>query len=493
MTLPTEILLQILHCLPLEVLLDFRLISSWADALVLEPVFWHRLEFSKHLLFKSGSAHRRTSFGLDRVVAPGEGALGGTGTGASAGAVVESRHRDSVFQHFSDANLITRRHTLAASLLSPTSEANGEEASPSMTISANIPRPLGSRQPALLHQLQQQQQQQQQQGDGLSTSLNVFSSTLPKTSAWTRIENSFLLFLNRLASIDRTAQGVRTVTIEDWEGVGSVQALWASLGCFLGLRSLTIRNSALRHLTAFYNRDDGDHVHGGGGGGGGGPIWAELKELALQDCLQLRSLSGIQTWLPQLQDLSLAECTSLEDFTPLVQPTSSPSSSGPKSGTREILALKRVSLIHTKIRDEELIALLRRSPGLEELRLDQCYELTVRALEAIAFGDKTPTTHAAGTAATEAAAQPGIDVTIQEAGHTARSSDCYPSRTAPISRMKGSGPWSDVDTWSGWSFAGSARSMRIPQNGFIPKECHSGSCLAHSVGGAIGKFDGWAK
>ncbi|KAF9091950.1 hypothetical protein BGX29_010671 [Mortierella sp. GBA35] len=322
MTLPTEILLQILHCLPLEVLLDFRLISSWADALVLEPVFWHRLEFSKHLLFKSGSAHRRTSFGLDRVVAPGEGALGGTGT------------------------------------------------------------------------------------------------------------------------------GVRTVTIEDWEGVGSVQALWASLGCFLGLRSLTIRNSALRHLTAFYNRDDGDHVHGGGGGGGGGPIWAELKELALQDCLQLRSLSGIQTWLPQLQDLSLAECTSLEDFTPLVQPTSSPSSSGPKSGTGEILALKRVSLIHTKIRDEELIALLRRSPGLEELRLDQCYELTVRALEAIAFGDKTPTTHAAGTAATEAAAQPGIDVTIQEAvltppyhTHPPTTTSSASTSTAPYPSVSGSGSY----------------------------------------------------
>ncbi|KAG9072270.1 hypothetical protein KI688_000039 [Linnemannia hyalina] len=317
-SLPSEIVLQVLSFLPLPILLAFRLVSTWTNTLVLEPVFWDRLEFSKQLLFKVGggagaqqSQHRRANLGL-----------GGTEVGAG---------KESVFQHSSDANLIVHRQSLAATSPSPTSswiedtraaaglDAGG--AGPSVTISANIPRSI--------------QQQQQHQQDTLSTSPT--SSTViqrqPKHSPWTKIETSFLSFLTRLAHNPRTARGVRTIVLEDWEGAESVQVLWTTLSAFSKLQTLIVRNSVLRHLRFHQSNDysiDKDD---------GATTWTKLLELNFQDCA---------------------------------------------------LALKKASFIHTKIQDEDLIALLRRSPELEELRLDQCYGLTVRALEAIAFGDQSP-------------------------------------------------------------------------------------------------------
>ncbi|KAG0060008.1 hypothetical protein BGZ90_004240, partial [Linnemannia elongata] len=93
-SLPTELILQVLSSLPLPILLSFRLVSSWTNTLVLEPVFWHRLEFSKQLLFKVGGGIgssakqlqlRRTSFGLGGGGGGGGGGAalpGGTGAGA---------------------------------------------------------------------------------------------------------------------------------------------------------------------------------------------------------------------------------------------------------------------------------------------------------------------------------------------------------------------------------------------------------------------------
>ncbi|KAF8931346.1 hypothetical protein BGZ47_000129 [Haplosporangium gracile] len=376
MSLPTELILQILDSLPLPLLLAFRLVSTWTNTLILEPVFWHRLEFSKQLLFKVGDTgnvqqqRRRTSFGLGGGAASPRGVGSGGGIGGGKG---------SVFQRNSNTNLIMHRQSLAGTLLSPTTSwvedtfavANGQDpgegisAGPSVTISANIPRPQPSH--------------QQHQRDTLSTPSTPITQIqqLSKTSPWTKIETSFLHFLTRLAHNPRTAQGVQIVMIENWEGVESVQILWTTLRAFSKLRTLVVRNSVLRHLRFHQTNDHNNNKDGGS--------WPELKELAFQDCVQLKDLERIQNWLPHLQELNLAECTALEDFSPLSRSLSS----GGESPT-PALVLKKASLIHTKIQDEELIALLRRSPDLEELRLDQCYGLTVRALEAIAFGDQTP-------------------------------------------------------------------------------------------------------
>ncbi|KAH7059169.1 hypothetical protein BKA57DRAFT_444175 [Linnemannia elongata] len=382
-SLPTELILQVLSSLPLPILLSFRLVSSWTNTLVLEPVFWHRLEFSKQLLFKVGGGVgssakqlqlRRTSFGLSGGGGGGGAALPG-GTGAGAGS------RESVFQHNSDANLIVHRQSLAATLLSSTSSwvedtravagLDPGGAGPSVAISANIPRSI------------QQQQQQQHKWDNLSTSPTA-TQQLPKHSPWTKIEASFLSFLIRLALNPRTAHGVRAILLEDWEGVESVQVLWTTLSAFSKVQTLVVRNSALRHLRLYPSNDytiDKDD--------GATTTWPELQELDFQDCVQLKDLEGIQAWLPHLQDFSLAGCTALDDFSPLTL-TRPLLSSSPTPSTVQVLALKKASFIHTRIQDEELIALLRRSPELEELRLDQCYGLTVKALKAIAFGDQSP-------------------------------------------------------------------------------------------------------
>ncbi|KAK3843140.1 MAG: hypothetical protein J3R72DRAFT_441696 [Linnemannia gamsii] len=461
MTLPTEILLQILSSLSLPVLLDFRLVCSWADTLVLEPVFWHRLEFSKQLLFKTGGnglhhhqqqqQHRRTNFGL------GGGAslsTGGTGGGAAAGAGIRGG-RESVFQHHSDANLIVHRLSLAASLLGPTmatedswaaaaAALSGLEAGgPSMTISANITR---------LPSKQQHQQYQQLQQSTLSTSPTTPSNTtvqqqqqLSNLPTWTIIENSFLLFLTRLTSITRTSNSVKTVVIEDWEGVESVQEMWSRLKCFRGLRSLAVRNSVLRHLGGQHHylhshndiNNNGNNSNDADKEGLTGVSWPDLKELDFQDCTQLNDLDGLQHWLPHLQDLSLAGCTHLEDFSTLFHSCS-------LSGLEvvDVVALKKASLAHTRIRDDDLIALLRKSPELEELRLDQCYGLTVRALEAIAFGDQKGPVTAVAVAATVTAAGGGVGslqglavpaaaTTTNQAGFAAMATDQQVQHTPP--------------------------------------------------------------
>lgn len=379
-SLPTELILHVLSSLPLPILLAFRLVSTWANTLVLEPVFWHRLEFSKQLLFKVGGGagssaqqlqHRRTSFGLGGGGGGGAALPGGTRTGTG---------RESVFQHSSDANLIVHRQSLAATLLSPTSSwvedtravagLNAGGTGPSVTISANIPRSI---------------HQQHHQRDTLSASSTSPTAIqqLSKHSPWTKIETSYLSFLTRLAQNPRTAYGVRTIVLEDWEGTESVQVLWRTLSAFSKLQTLVVRNSVLRHLRFHQSNDcniDKDDR---------ATTWPELQELDFQDCVQLKDLEGIQVWLPHLQDLSLAGCTALDDLSPLTL-TRPLLSSSPTSSTVQPLALKKASFIHTRIQDEELIALLRRSPELEELRLDQCYGLTVRALEAIAFGDQSP-------------------------------------------------------------------------------------------------------
>ncbi|KAF9950904.1 hypothetical protein BGZ72_007494 [Mortierella alpina] len=48
--------------------------------------------------------------------------------------------------------------------------------------------------------------------------------------------------------------------------------------------------------------------------------------------------------------------------------------------------LNSVTLINTNVNDKELVELLKMSPDLEELRLDQCYRLTAASLVAIGQG-----------------------------------------------------------------------------------------------------------
>ncbi|CAO3573630.1 unnamed protein product [Mortierella alpina] len=63
--LPTEVQLHILLLIPTErELLHFRLVSSLANSLVLEPVFWRHITFSKQLYLTARRKQPAASHGL---------------------------------------------------------------------------------------------------------------------------------------------------------------------------------------------------------------------------------------------------------------------------------------------------------------------------------------------------------------------------------------------------------------------------------------------
>ncbi|KAF9932577.1 hypothetical protein FBU30_007879 [Linnemannia zychae] len=196
-----------------------------------------------------------------------------------------------------------------------------------------------------------------------------------KSSDWKTIEKSFLLFVTRLASMTRTAHNVRIIHIQDWEGTQTMQELWKVLKKFDGLQSLSIQKSALQYL---YDSNDGLEAME--------PSWPELWDLSFQDCDRLLDLEGIQIWLSHLVNLNLSGCTNIKSFKPLLYDLYS----SPCFTTSSPCILKSLSLNHTLVSNTDLYVLLKRSPELEELRLDQCYNLTVRALEIIGFGRQDP-------------------------------------------------------------------------------------------------------
>ncbi|KAI7818175.1 hypothetical protein BC939DRAFT_463880 [Gamsiella multidivaricata] len=262
----------------------------------------------------------------------------------------------SLFYHNSDANIMVHRQSWAASMMQhPTVRDMISPTEPSLTITANMP--------GILHsgplRLASERTHPSAPLEGLSPS-------------WSSIEDSFLMFISRLSSRARAAHGIHRISVEDWEGEATMAPLWIAFQAFDTLTDLSIRNSVLKELKPATLSSDVCAP---------ACYWEQLTRLDLTGCRQLCNLSGILQWMPHLQDLSLVECSELLDFTPLTRP-------GPTDDSNRDLEYRRINLTQTKIHDAELIELLKRSPHLQELRLDQCYELTDASIVTIGRGSQ---------------------------------------------------------------------------------------------------------
>ncbi|KAG0241983.1 hypothetical protein B0O80DRAFT_496909 [Mortierella sp. GBAus27b] len=263
--LPTEVQRQVVHHIASErELLEFRLVSSLANALVLDPGLWQEISFSKKRYFKTGhtsGSHRNTS-------------------------------PMSPYYHHSDAGIIIHRQSFAASMLERSSQHSiVEEAAnhPSLHIGSNVPRTAHPSRPSL--------------------------SEVPSAAghSWTTIQDSFLAFMVRLSMQQRSAHRVRQVAIKDWVGNESITSLWRTLQTFDSIEELSIESSALQCLCSPIAQDSHSTIVAS--------PWMRLNCLELKDCLDLRDISGILLLMPRLQKLSLEGCRELQDFSPLASPS----------------------------------------------------------------------------------------------------------------------------------------------------------------------------
>ncbi|KAF9402518.1 hypothetical protein BGZ94_004890, partial [Podila epigama] len=216
---------------------------------------------------------------------------------------------------------------------------------------------------------------------------------------------SFQSFVAQLAEHPHAASGVHQVTIEGWsnsdsgnnskdnrkdnERRWSMEGLLNELLKLTHLQELIVRQSGLRRLVPTHNFTKSPSLTTPSS-------WLLLTRLDLRDCLELKDVSGIHDTMPQLQDLSLEGCMGLCDFRPLAEVGQGQGQGQGHGQGRRLLAplkLKKLNLSRTKVGDQDLVRILRRSLHLEELRLDQCYDLTVASLVVIGQGQVSdPTT-----------------------------------------------------------------------------------------------------
>ncbi|KAG0037199.1 hypothetical protein BGZ82_002960 [Podila clonocystis] len=380
--LPIEIQLQVVQAITSEKdLLQFRLVSSLANALVLEPVFWPTIQFSKQRYFKAGSSSsavtskpdpRRTCVHQPSLF---HSALEGYPQMHQHQHQYHHQHTNLLqpaFIHSSDANLIIHRQSFAAALLGGSHHQNVFSSGLGGTSSEEvmIPTTPGS-------------SSSSRSSDRLSKSLPTgvsIMSTSGNTCAWAKKEISFLSFLNRLTLNARTAQGLQRVTIDDWEGETTVGDLWDGLLKMEQLQELSIRHSVLKQLAPSPGLTLGAVVSHGHYLE---PSWQQLTLLDLRDCLQLKDLSGINRLMPNLLEVNLEGCLGLNNFEPL---SKDGGISSEVKGRVQELKFRKINLSRTKVYDRDLVRILQRSPHLQELRLDQCYDLTAASLVVIGQG-----------------------------------------------------------------------------------------------------------
>ncbi|KAG0088647.1 hypothetical protein BGZ93_004927 [Podila epicladia] len=413
--LPIEIQLQVVQAIASEKdLLQFRLVSSLTNALVLEPVFWQTLQFSKQRYFKSGSTASSSSYS---TVSKSDFKRKSVHQPSLFHSALEgypqmhqhqhqyhhhpqTSHLQPAFVHSSDANLIVHRQSFAASLLGGGSYhqnifssglggiSSEEEAMIPMTSSSSSSSSSRS---------------SNQLSKSLPTGVSIMS-TSGTICAWAKKEISFLAFLTRLTNTTRiTAQGIQRVTIDDWEGETTVGNLWDSLLKMEQLQELSIRHSVLKLLQPSPGLTLSATSHGHYNSPPP-PSWQQLTLLDLRDCLQLKDLSGINMLMPNLLEVNLEGCLGLNDFGPLSKADGSGGGGGggvvastkETKGIRE-LKFRKINLSRTKVHDQDLVRILQRSPHLQELRLDQCYDLTAASLVVIGQGPEHGQGHVLST------------------------------------------------------------------------------------------------
>ncbi|KAG0013205.1 hypothetical protein BGZ81_001165, partial [Podila clonocystis] len=379
--LPIEIQLQVVQAIMSEKdLLQFRLVSSLANALVLEPVLWPTIQFSRQRYFKAGSSSSSavTSMPDPRRTSVHQPSLFHS---ALEGYPLHQHHHQyhhqptgslqPAFVHSSDANLIVHRQSFATALLAGSHHQNVFSSGLGGTSSEEAMIPTIS------------SSFSSRSSDRLSKSLPTgvsIMSTSGKICAWAKKEISFMSFLNRLSLNSRTAQGLQQVTIDDWEDETTVGDLWDGLLKMEQLQELSIRHSVLKQLapspglTLGAVASYGHYLE---------PSWQQLTLLDLRDCLQLKDLSGINRLMPNLLEVNLEGCLGLNNFGPL---SKDGDISSKVKGRAQELKFRKINLSRTKVHDRDLVRILQRSPHLQELRLDQCYDLTAASLVVIGQG-----------------------------------------------------------------------------------------------------------
>ncbi|KAG0339482.1 hypothetical protein BG004_006811 [Podila humilis] len=276
-----------------------------------------------------------------------------------------------------------------------------------------------------------------------STNLTVSNDKDSVTTLWAKKQRSFLSFLTRLASqvksqnqnqnqnesktlTQQQLPGILRVTIDDWDSHETTMDLLNTLFKLDQLQELSIRHSVLRQIApdptimAEWVVADGDELRYGqehqplSRFSKDATLLAcqHLTRLDLRDCVHLRDLSEINQWMPNLLDINLEGCLGIDDFRPLSQvdkvlmktyiPTDDATSAAEyrrwqhgkqkkqeqeQEEQPQYLHVRRLNLSRTSIRDRDLISILERAPCLEELRLDQCYDLTTASLVAIGMGN----------------------------------------------------------------------------------------------------------
>ncbi|KAF9115550.1 hypothetical protein BGX27_007437 [Mortierella sp. AM989] len=323
--LPIELQLQVVqHIVPLPELLQFRLVSTSTNALVMEPLFWKEILFSKQVYSTTGHAKYHHHANVDIVKI-----LGSTSASPSC--------------YGSDTNIVAHQHPRRASVLSMLKQSSDGTIEFERNNQSQLPL------------------------------ANIISSSSIKSRyvfTWSDIEESFVAFISRLSTLERTAHSIEIVTLEDWEGDATMRSIWCRLTQLTGLKDLSIRRSIAKCLhTGVLSQTR---------------VLQHLTRFELKDCVHLYDLPRILHLMPHIHELSLEGCTSLLDF----------SSLAPR-GIYE-LPYRKLNLANTKVHDSELVEILRRSPHIQELRLDQCYELTATSLEAIGYGSEKPTIEVMG-------------------------------------------------------------------------------------------------
>ena len=372
--LPTELQIIVLHRVDsLFDRLNFRLVSTWTNTLVLEPCFWsvlsHKARPHHNTILSNRNPHRG---------------------GLSIGPHHHPHHRFSLaaalLQPQSDSHF--QLHTPYPSASSSSALSHDIGLLPSLTIGTNLPRafttstttttPTVAYSPSLASWYSRTE-----------TSSTIASSVVPFT---TSTEASFLSFVSTLLRRPETAEGIQELLVEGWESEPFLDQLLLLLTkySFDHLSKLTVRTNALECFPASPSLNN-DSTSTGGPLTKSVATCIQLTHLDLKNCQHLYDLSGFYPWMPHLQEINLEGCVELAHIVPPpipALPSTTEISSNQQQPTlvQPLQSLRKLNLTHTKIGDRELIRLLAQCPQLYELRLDQCYSLTPESISAIGRG-----------------------------------------------------------------------------------------------------------
>ncbi|KAG0238009.1 hypothetical protein BGW41_008274 [Actinomortierella wolfii] len=385
-------------------LLKLRLVSrSLGSRVALSPSFWHEIHFNKRIYNKPSSSRVPSS----------SAEIANVSTATAHHPSLYSYVHPSPFQIVSppprpshdmdlDVNpMHMHPQSLASALLQPParqSRANHQHPTELIDPAAGASLSVSNPEFNTFHQGIADASAQPLPPLPASSQASITTTTTPAVR-WQEKVDSFLQFMKHLASLTDTAEAVHRVVIEDIADKDIVQELWSVLVRMPKLKEISLKRmdgceSLIKQLVLPSSAQATD-------GGINGfetapPRWYHLTRLDLTGSVQLRDIWGLRDTMPALTTVILEGCKGIMDFRPLVRVGYKVvrSSDGQEdieyeSGVPQPSSLQTLILSQTEIKDEQLIEVVHYSPNLLELRLEQCYGLTERALQAIGQGLKT--------------------------------------------------------------------------------------------------------